>query len=103
MLNQEQLMEQIRKVQEDVQAAQEEISQMVVTGYAAGESIQIEISGEQIVRSVKLSPAVVDPNSIEFLEDLLAIAMNDALTKLQEVTTARMSQVTGDLDLPGFD
>lgn len=103
MVNQEQLMEQIRKVQADVQQAQEEISAMVVTGFAAGESIQVEISGDQTVRRVKLSPAVVDPTAIELLEDLIMIAINDALAKIQEITAERMAEVTGGLDLPGLE
>jgi DNA-binding YbaB/EbfC family protein len=96
-------MEQIRKVQEDVQAAQEEISAMTVIGYAAGESVQVEVGGDQVVRRVKLSPAVVDPDSIELLEDLLMIAINDALGKIQDITAERMAAVTGGLDLPGLE
>ncbi len=103
MVNQEQLMEQIRKVQADVQQAQEEISAMVVIGYAAGESIQVEVGGDQVVRRIKLSPAVVDPNAIELLEDLIMIAVNDALAKIQDITAERMAEVTGGLDLPGLE
>ena len=102
-MNEEQLMEQIRKVQADVQQAQEEISNMVIIGYAAGESIQIEVGGDQVVRRVKLSPAVVDPQAVELLEDLLVIAMNDVLGKIQDITAERMAEVTGGLELPGFD
>ncbi len=103
MVNQEQLMEQIRKVQADVQQAQEEISAMIVIGYAAGESIQVEIGGDQVVRRIKLSPAVVDANAIELLEDLIMIAVNDALAKIQDITAERMAEVTGGLDLPGLE
>ena len=100
MLNPAQLKEQIRRVQEEVQRAQEDIAAMVVIGYAAGESIQIEIGGDQQVRSIRISPAVVDPDDIEMLEDLIKIALNDALTKLQDATAERMNEVTGGMDLP---
>ncbi len=100
MLNPQQLREQIRRVQEEVQRAQEDIAAMVVVGYAAGESVQVEIGGDQQVRAVRISPAVVDPEEIELLEDLLKIAINDALTQLQDATAERMNEVTGGMDLP---
>ena len=100
MLNPQQLKEQIRRVQEEVQRAQEDIAAMTAVGYAAGESVQIEIGGDQQARSVRISPAVVDPDDIEMLEDLIKIALNDALTKIQDATAERMNEVTGGMDLP---
>jgi len=105
MLDQEQLMAQIRKVQEDVQEAQEEIAAMVAVGHAAGESIEVEVGGEQLVRRFSISPRVVNLplEELAMLEELLKIATNNALTKIQEATAERMSIVTGGLDIPGFD
>jgi len=100
MLNPQQLKEQIRRVQEEVQRAQEDIASMTAIGYAAGTSVQIEMGGDQQARSVRISPAVVDIDDIERLEDLIMIALNDALTKIQDATAERMNEVTGGMDLP---
>jgi DNA-binding YbaB/EbfC family protein len=100
MLNPQQLKEQIRRVQEEVQRAQEDIAAMTVIGYAAGTSIQIEIGGDQQARAVHISPLVVDPDDIERLEELILLALNDALTKIQDATAERMNEVTGGMDLP---
>ena len=52
---------------------------------------------------LEIDPGVVDPEDVEMLQDLVTAAVNDAAAKLDEMTEARMSQVTGGgFGLPGF-
>jgi DNA-binding protein YbaB len=54
------------------------------------------------VTSVKLSKEAVDPDDVETLEDLLVVAVNDAVAKAQEASAKRMNSVTGGLRIPGL-
>ena len=47
--------------------------------------------------SVKLDEEVVDPDDIEMLEDLIVVATNEALRKVEDENAAMMQQLTGGL------
>ena len=101
-MNQAQLMAQMRKMQAEMSKAQEELSNTTVTGSAAGGAVTVEMTCDQRVRSVKIGKEAVDPEDVETLEDLVTVAVNDALTKAGEASQKRMSSVTGGLRIPGL-
>jgi DNA-binding YbaB/EbfC family protein len=101
-MNQAQLMAQMKKMQQEMTKAQEELANTVVTGVAAGENVKVEMTCDHQVKSVKLSKDAVDPDDIETLEDLLVVAINDALRKADETTQTRMGRLTGGMRIPGL-
>ncbi|GAC1498717.1 MAG: YbaB/EbfC family nucleoid-associated protein [Vulcanimicrobiaceae bacterium] len=101
-MNQAQLMQQMRKMQAEMSKAQEELSNTVVTGVAAGEAVRIEMTADYSVKKVTLAPEAVDPADAETLEDLIVVAMNDAVRKAQQASEKRMGAVTGGLRIPGM-
>ena len=42
---------------------------------------------------------VVDPDDVEMLEDLIMAAVNEAIRKMDEISTQRMSKITGGMGL----
>ncbi len=101
-MNQAQLMQQMRKMQAEMTKAQEELSNTVVTGIAAGDAVRIEMTADYAVKKVALAPEAVDPGDVETLEDLIVVAMNDAVRKAQQASEKRMGAVTGGLRIPGM-
>ena len=101
-MNQAQLMAQMKKMQQEMTKAQEELASTVVTGTAAGENVKVEMTCDHQVKSVKLSKDAVDPDDVETLEDLLTVAVNDALRKVDETTQSRMGRLTGGMHIPGL-
>ena len=59
--------------------------------------MEVTISGKKVVKAVKLSEEVVDPDDIEMLEDLIVAATNEALRKVEEEAAVSMSKLTGGL------
>ena len=49
---------------------------------------------------MKLDPSVVNPDDIEMLEDLIAVAAAEAQKKAGEEAQAEMGKLTGGMDLP---
>jgi len=43
-----------------------------------------------------------DPEDVETLEDLLVVAFNDALAKVQELSSKKLGGITGGLKIPGM-
>lgn len=101
-MNQAQLMAQMRKMQQEMAKAQDELANTAVTGVAAGGSVRIEMTCDHRVKRVALAPESVDPQDVETLEDLLAVAMNDALKRVEETAQSRMGRVTGGMHIPGM-
>lgn len=101
-MNQAQLMAQMKKMQQEMTKAQDELASTVVTGVAAGESVKVEMTCDHRVKSVKIAAEAVDPQDVETLEDLLTVALNDALKKVEETTQDRMGRLTGGVRIPGL-
>jgi DNA-binding YbaB/EbfC family protein len=101
-MNQAQLMAQMRKMQQEMAKAQDELASTVVTGVAAGESVKVEMTCDHRVKSVKVAKDAVDPEDVETLEDLLVVALNDALKKVEDTTQSRMGRLTGGMKIPGL-
>ncbi len=74
-------MAQFKKMQAEMQKAQEELANTIVTGSAAGGAVTVEVSCDQRVKRVTIGKEAVDPDDVETLEDLVAVAVNDALSK----------------------
>ncbi|BBG29407.1 MULTISPECIES: YbaB/EbfC family nucleoid-associated protein [Zymobacter] len=96
------LMKQAQEMQEKMQKAQEEAANAEVEGSAGAGLVKIVMNGRHDVTRVELDPSVMEEDK-EFLEDLLAAAVNDAVRKVEENSRKQMEGLTAGLDLPaGF-
>jgi hypothetical protein len=103
MKNLGQMMRQAQEMQAKMAEMQNELAATEVTGMSGGGMVRIVANGKGEVRSVKIDPALVDPNEIEVLEDLVAAAVNDVKAKVEATMAERMRALTGGLELPpGF-
>lgn len=99
----DQLMRQAQKMQEELQLAQEEASLMKAEATSGGGVVRVVIASGHQIEELEINPGVVDPEDVEMLQDLITAAVNEAARKLDEMTEARMAQVTGGgFGLPGF-
>jgi len=73
-----------------------------VAGNASADLVQVEMTGDFRVKSVKIGKDAVDPEDVETLEDLLVVAFNDALAKVQELSSKKLGGITGGLKIPGM-
>jgi DNA-binding YbaB/EbfC family protein len=97
-----QMMRQMQKMQEDMAAAQEALTVETVEGSAGGGAVKAVVTGAGELKSVSISPDVVDPEDIEMLEDLVVAAVGEGLRKATELQQQRLGGVTGGLDLGGL-
>jgi DNA-binding YbaB/EbfC family protein len=96
------MVEKIKKMQEDMAAAQTALESELVNVTGAGGAIQIVITGHQRVQNIKVDPALIDPNDPGMLEDSLVAAVNEAIIASQEYAAKRMEEVTGGVQIPGL-
>ncbi len=98
-----QLMKQAQKMQEDLAAAQEEVAEMKAEASSGGGVVRVVMGAGHQLEVLEINPGVVDPDDVEMLQDLITAAVNDATRQLDQMTEARMAEVTGGgLGFPGF-
>ena len=100
--NMNQIIKQAQKMQDDMKALQEELDATEYEGMSGSGVVTATVNGKHDVVSVKIDAAVVDPEDIEMLEDLVAAAVNDAIAKARKDSEERMEKVTGGLNVPGM-
>ena len=97
-----QLMQQAQQMQENVKKKQEELEQTSYSVTAGGGMVELTMTGNHQVTSLKLNPDVVQPDDIEMLEDLVAAAVNEAVRVVDEAADKEMAALTGGLNIPGL-
>lgn len=78
------------------------MAEKTVETSAGGGMVKVVANGKQQILSIQIEKEVVDPEDIEMLQDLILSAVNEALTKSQEMVAAEMSKLTGGLNIPGL-
>ena len=94
------MMKKVQKMQADMVKLQEELKQRTLEATAGGGAIKVVISGEKEIRSLKINPEAIDPDDIEMLEDMLIAVFNEAVKKVDEMTSSEMGKLTGGMNLP---
>ena len=101
--NMNQMMQRMQKMQEEMTRAQAELEEKVYHVSAGGGNIEVEINGKKEVTSVTLKPEVVDPDDIEFLQDLIreGYAVDNCVAPdgLPADAEQTIGAITGGLDL----
>ena len=96
------VMHQAQKLQEKLAKAQQELSDATLEASSGGGVIKVTINGQQQVKSVKISPEVINPDDVEMLEDLVLTAVNEAISQSQELAAKHLGGLTGGLKIPGL-
>ena len=92
----QQMQAQLQKIQE----LQDELETMTAEGTAGGGVVKVVMTGKQTIESVEIDPEALE--DVELLQDLVAAAFNDAISKTQELAAEKMSGITGGLNIPGL-
>lgn len=96
------LMKQAQKMQEKIVEMQEELASKEVEASVGGGMVRVVANGRQEIISIKIEPAVVNPEEIDMLEDLIVAGVNEALRKVQDMVGQEMSKLTGGIKIPGL-
>ena len=96
------MIRQAQKMQEDMEKLQAELEEKEYTVKAGGGVVTVVIGGDKVVKSVEIDPAIVDPDDIETLQDVLVAAFNEAYKTVETTNSEAMSKITGNVSMPGL-
>ncbi len=96
------MMKQAQKLQAKMMKMQEELGDKTIEATSGGGMVKAVANGKQQVVSISIEKEVVDPEDVEMLQDLILAAINDALSKSQEMVSSEMGKLTGGMNIPGM-
>jgi len=91
-----------QKIQEQMGAFQEKLTELNATGSAGGGMVEIDINGKMEVIAVRIAPEAMEDRDAQMLQDLLMAAFSNATEKIREAISREMSAITGGLNIPGL-
>jgi hypothetical protein len=93
------LMKQAQLMQENMKKLQEQLAVMELEGQAASGKVKVVMTGRHEVKRVSIDPVLLTEDQ-EMLEDLIAVAVNDAVRRVETFTQEKMASATAGLPLP---
>ena len=93
------LMKEAQKMQQRMQDAQQQLSELIVRGESGGSMVSLEMNGRHEVRTLQIKPAAMEEDA-EFLSDLIIAAFNDAVRKIEKASKEKIAQLTSGLNIP---
>jgi len=93
------LMKQAQQMQEKMKRAQEELGSIEVEGQSGSGLVRILMTCRHEVKRVKIDESLVGDDK-EMLEDLIALAINDAVRLVEATTQEKMGGVMGGMPMP---
>lgn len=104
------ILKKAKELQEKMQNAQTELSSVKVEGVSGGGMVKVVANGKQEIISIEIEPEVINIEEKEFLEEMIAAAVNEAMKQAKEIASKTMQDkagnmfgnVLGDLKIPGL-
>ena len=94
-MNMNNMMKQVQKMQKLMEDAQKALEEAEFSATAGGGAVEVTMTGKKVLTKVTLDPDAVDPDDVEMLEDLIMVAVNDAMKKVDEASSSSMAKMTG--------
>jgi DNA-binding YbaB/EbfC family protein len=101
-MNLNKLMKQAQKMQEQMAKTQAELEERTVEVSAAGGKVKVTANGAGDVISIKIDKEIVDPNDVEFLEEVVLSGVQQAIEQGKALAQTEVSKITGGLGIPGL-
>ncbi len=96
------MIQQPQKMQEEMNALQEDLDNREYDVSAGGGAVSVKINGKRQILSLEIAPEIVDPDDIETLSDILVAAVNEAIKRVEDTNNVEMSKLTGSMGMPGM-
>ena len=94
------LMQQAQAMQKELEKANDQINATEFEGSASNGLVKVTINGENKVLAVNIDPSILNPDDKEMIEDLIMIAVNDAVDKADEEKKEKYGGMASAMGLP---
>ena len=98
--NMNNLMKQAQRMQRQMEEGQKELEVKEFSAKSGGGAVEAVVNGKKELVKLTISEEAVDPEDVEMLQDLILMATNDVLSKIDEATKAKLGKFAS--AIPGF-
>jgi nucleoid-associated protein EbfC len=95
-------MKMIQEMQTRLEKMQRELAETVVEGTAGGGVVKAQVTGTRDFRGISIDPSAVDPDDVAVLEDLITVAVQDAMNRATALAEEKMGGLAGGMRIPGL-
>ena len=96
------MLKKVQQMQDDMATLQEDLDNREYTATSGGGLIEVTVDGKHAIKSLKINPDAVDPDDVEMLEDLITVAVNEAIENAVKTSESEMGELTSGLNIPGM-
>jgi len=96
------MMKQAKVMQQKLLEIQKELKEMEFEASAGGGAVKVKVNGEQEVIEVKINKDMVTAGDLEMIEDMMMVAVNDAVKQSKDEAKNKMASLTGGMNIPGL-
>lgn len=100
MGNMQGMMQKMQKMQKDMEKEQKSIETTIFEASDNNNLVNVKVTGTKQIVELDIKEALVDPEDIEMLQDLVIVTVNDALAQVDKATEERLGKYTQGLNLP---
>jgi len=93
------IMKMAGQMREQMESVQEEAEKLRVQGESGGGMVKVEMNGRYEIVSVTIDPAIVVPDQVNFVEDLVRAAINQASGRVAEGLKGQAGDMASKLGL----
>lgn len=97
-MNIQSMMKQAQKLQKNMMKEKEEIDSKIYEGKSS--LVSVEMKGTKNLTKVKIDAENLEKEDIEMLEDMILVAVNEAINKIDKETEEKMGKYTN--GMPGL-
>ena len=93
-MNMQQMLMQAQKMQRELQKAQNELKEKEFT-ISKGGAVEVVVKGDHTVKSIKIDEDAFDKDNKEMVEEMVAMAINEAIEKINKESEEINEKITG--------
>ena len=92
-------MKQAQKMQEQMARTKAELADKTIEAEAGGGKVKVTANGAGEIIAIKIDKQIVDPNDVEFLEEVVLSAVQQAIEQGKALAQSELGKITGGLQL----
>ena len=95
------LLKQAKKMQKDLAKTEAELKEKLYTASVGGGVVKVEVSGKNEFTNIQIEESLLNKENKEELQDMILMAVNDALNQMNEDKEKTMGALTSGIKIPG--
>ena len=99
-MNMNNLMKQAQRMQRQMEEKQKELEEKEYTATSGGGAVEATVSGKKLITKLTIQPDAVDPDDVEMLQDMIIVAVNEAINAAEAESDELMRGISSGLNVP---